>query len=61
MAVSTFSQQPWTLQQCIERAEQRNLDVRGAQLDADLASKAHDQAYWSFLPNLNGAATHGYN
>jgi outer membrane protein len=40
---------------------ERNLDLRNAALDADLADKAHDQAYWSFLPSLNAAATHGYN
>ncbi|MBP8822562.1 MAG: TolC family protein [Flavobacteriales bacterium] len=56
-----WGQQPWTLEQCLAKARERNLDVRNAALDADLADKAHEQAYWSFLPNLNGAATHGYN
>lgn len=55
------AQQTWTLEQCLAKAQERNLDVRNAALDADLAEKAHDQAYWSFLPSLNGAATHGYN
>ncbi len=50
-----------TLEQCLAKAQERNLDVRNAALDADYADKAHEQAYWSFLPNLNGAATHGYN
>jgi outer membrane protein len=61
LAISVSAQQPWTLEQCMKRAEERNLDLRNAALDADLASKAHEQAYWSFLPNLNGGATHGYN
>lgn len=61
MATGMAAQQPWTLQQCLERARERNLDVRNAMLDAELADQAHEQAYWSFLPNLNGAATHGYN
>lgn len=60
-STAALAQQPWTLQQCLQRAEDKNLTVRNAFLDADLADKAHDQAYWSFLPNLNGAATHGYN
>jgi outer membrane protein TolC len=55
------AQETWTLEQCVKRAQERNLDVRNAALDADLADKVHEQAYWSFLPNLNGAATHGYN
>jgi len=61
LAISLSAQAPWTLEQCMKRAEERNLDLRNASLDADLASKAHEQAYWSFLPNLNAGATHGYN
>lgn len=61
LALGAAGQQPWTLDQCMQRAQERNLDLRNAALDEDLASKAHEQAYWSFLPNLNGAATHGYN
>ncbi|MFT3884781.1 MAG: TolC family protein [Flavobacteriales bacterium] len=61
LASAALAQQPWTLEQCIRRAEEKNLTVRNAALDADLADQAHDQAYWSFLPNLNAAATHGYN
>lgn len=61
LAMASSAQQKWTLQQCLQRADERNLTVRNAQLEADLADKAHDQAYWSFLPNLNAGATHGYN
>lgn len=60
-ALSAAAQQKWTLQQCLQRAEEKNLSVRDAALDAELAGAAHDQAYWSFLPDLNAAATHGYN
>lgn len=61
IGVALHAQSPMTLEQCMGRALERNLDVRNASLDADLAGKAHEQAYWSLLPNLNGAATHGYN
>jgi outer membrane protein len=61
LALASSAQQKWTLQQCLQRADERNLVVRNAQLEADLAHKAHDQAYWSFLPDLNAGATHGYN
>ncbi len=60
-ALGALGQQAWTLEQCMTRAQERNLDLRNAALDLELASQAHEQAYWSFLPNLNGAATHGYN
>ncbi len=55
------AQQPWTLEQCVKRAEEKNLTVRDAQLNAELADRVHDQSYWSFLPNLNAGGTHGYN
>lgn len=55
------AQQAWTLQQCVQRAEDKNLTVRDAQLNAELADRVHDQAFWSFLPNLNAGGTHGYN
>ncbi len=61
LATGAHAQQKWTLQQCVQRAEEKNLTVRDAQLSAELANKAHDQAFWSFLPNLNAGATHGYN
>ncbi len=61
IALGGVAQQKWTLQQCVARAEEKNLTVRDAELESDLADKAHDQAYWSFLPNLNGGGTHGYN
>jgi outer membrane protein len=62
LSIAAFAQaQAWTLDQCLKRAEEKNLAVRNAALDAELADRAHDQAYWSFLPDLNAAATHGYN
>ncbi len=61
LATSVHAQQKWTLQQCLQRAEDKNLNVRDAQLDAELAERTHDQAYWSFLPSLNAGGTHGYN
>lgn len=56
-----MAQQKWTLQQCVQRAEEKNLVIRNAQLNAELADRVHDQAFWSFLPNLNAGGTHGYN
>jgi len=55
------AQQAWTLQQCLSRADERNLAVLNAALDAELAGENRDRAYWDLLPDLNGAATHGYN
>ena len=56
-----IAQEKWTLQQCIARADERNLAVLNAALDAQLAQQNQDRTYWDLLPDLNGVATHGYN
>lgn len=56
-----IAQEKWTLQQCIARADERNLAVLNAALDAQLAEQNQERTYWDLLPDLNGAATHGYN
>lgn len=60
-STSLFSQGHWTLQQCVQRAEERSLGVRNAQLTAELAGRTNDQARWNFVPTLSGGGTHGYN
>ncbi|HQW07401.1 MAG TPA: TolC family protein, partial [Flavobacteriales bacterium] len=58
---SSFAQGPWTLEQCVSRAEAKNLAIRSASYDRDFAAVGKQGAQWGFLPNLNAAATHGYN
>jgi outer membrane protein len=58
---SSFAQGPWTLEQCVGRAEAKNLGIRSAAYDKDLAQVGEWGAKWGFLPDLNAAATHGYN
>jgi len=61
LGTGAMGQQAWTLQQCIARADERNLAVLNAALDAELAGENQERTYWDLLPDLNGAATHGYN
>lgn len=61
LASTTQAQQAWTLDRCLQRAEQQNIAFRGELLNADLAGKASDQSKWALLPDLNAGATHGYN
>jgi outer membrane protein len=56
-----FSQQKWTMEQCIARAEEKNLNVLNAALDMELAGREGERAWWDLAPDLNGVATHGYN
>lgn len=56
-----IAQQGWTLEQCVQLAEERNLSIQRSLYDRDLALEDERSAKWSMLPDLNGAATHGYN
>lgn len=58
---AVHAQQAWTLEQCVKHAEEKNLAVLNASLDAELADRSRSQARWDLAPNLNGVATHGYN
>lgn len=58
---SLTAQSTWTLQQCADRAVEKNLAVRAAELDRDIAGQDLRAANFGFLPDLNAAATHGYN
>jgi outer membrane protein len=56
-----MAQQAWTLDQCVARAEARNLSIQRSAYDREFAVQSEQQAKWGFLPDLNAAATHGYN
>ncbi len=56
-----MGQERMTLEQCIQRAEEKNLNVLNAQLERELAEKSLDRTWWDLAPDLNGVATHGYN
>jgi len=55
------AQQAWTLDQCVARAEEKNLSIQRAAYDREFAAEGERFAKWGFLPDLNAAATHGYN
>jgi outer membrane protein len=61
LASIVVAQEPWDLSRCIARAEDMNLSMQSAGYDRDLAIVGENGAKWGFLPDLNAAATHGYN
>ncbi|MDX9751407.1 MAG: TolC family protein [Flavobacteriales bacterium] len=58
---AAHAQQVLTLEQCVQRAEEKNLTVIDALLDEEIARAAHDQAKWDLAPDLNAFASHTYN
>lgn len=55
------AQQVLTLEQCIKRAEEKNLLVINAMLEEEFARVSQSQAKWDVAPDLNAFASHTYN
>jgi len=55
------AQQVLTLEQCIKRAEEKNLLVINAMLEEEFARVSQSQARWDMAPDLNAFASHSYN
>jgi outer membrane protein len=61
LALSSFSQENWTLEKCIDHALKNNLNIKESQLDVDLSKASLNKTTFNYLPTLNGNASHGYN
>ncbi len=51
----------WTLQECIERAKDKNLDIEDSRLNLENSIYSLDQNNWSQLPSVNAGAGYGLN
>lgn len=56
-AFSGMAQEKWTLQQCIQRALDENIQIRQAELDKESAEIDKSDALGNFLPTLNANAS----
>ena len=64
IAITSFTlqaqSQPWSLEKCIEYAQQNNLSLRQAQYNIRTAELDVQENQYSRLPSLNGGARAGY-
>ncbi|WP_029037615.1 TolC family protein [Salinimicrobium xinjiangense] len=51
----------WTLQECIERALDKNISIKQSELDVDLADIQISDAFGNFLPGVNASASNSWN
>lgn len=51
----------WTLQECVEYALQNNISIKQADLDNQVSEIDKKDAFGSFLPSINGSASHSWN
>ena len=58
---SSSAQKLWTLQDCIDKAFQNNIQLQQSELNITLAELDKRESVGRTLPSLNGSATHGYN
>ncbi len=59
--LSSFSQKSWTLEECINRAKEENLDIKQVKLSVLSSEQQELQSKLSLLPSLNGGGSQGYN
>ena len=59
--LSAFSQKSWTLEECINRAKEENLDIKQIKLSVLSSEQQLLQSKLSLFPSLNGGGSHGYN
>jgi outer membrane protein len=55
------AQKKWTLQECVDYALKNNITILNSDLDTQLAEVSKKDAIGSFLPNINGNASHSWN
>lgn len=61
IALPSFSQKPWSLEDCIEYAHANNLQIKRTQLQAEIADNNFFQSKMYVLPDLNAGASRSYN
>ena len=58
---NSFSQDLWTLQECVNRALNENISIKQAELDYLDSEISRKTAIGNFLPNLNIGSSHSWN
>ncbi|MFW5673170.1 MAG: TolC family protein [Rikenellaceae bacterium MAG02] len=61
ISINIFSQQEWSLEQCIQYGVQNSLNIKNQALNAEIAKANHLQSKLALLPDIHAAATHSYN
>lgn len=60
LCFSASAQNAWSLQQCIDRALDKNIQIRISELNEEQAKAQVDENYASFFPSINGSVGQNY-
>lgn len=61
ISLDTFAQETWSLEECVNRAREKNLDIQDAKLSLLSSEQQLIQSKLSLFPSLNGGAAQGFN
>ena len=56
-----YSQEPWTLEACVNRALEMNISIKQSQLEYAGSEIDKKGAIGNFLPNINIGSNHSWN
>jgi len=60
-SVDLSAQKKWTLNECIERAINKNISIKQSKLDLKNTSLSKTTAIANFLPSINLGSSHSWN
>ena len=61
LASHSFSQEPWSLEQCINYALENNIQIKQQELNVQVSENQLTRSKFSTLPNLNLSGGHNYS
>ncbi|MDT0643348.1 TolC family protein [Zunongwangia sp. F363] len=59
--LANAQEKKWTLQECVNRALEKNISVKQTELDLEAAKIARLDALGNFIPNINASASNSWN
>ena len=59
-AVSTFAQEKWSLQKCVDYALENNISIRQSALQAEVSAINYKQSRLSQIPSANFSNSEGF-
>lgn len=57
---SSYSQETWTLEKCIDYALEKNINIKRQEIAAEQAKNNHQQSKLEMLPSVSGSASHSF-
>jgi len=60
-SLNTNAQKKWSLEECVERAIEKNISIKQAEVDLEITKQNKKTAIGNFFPTINLGSTHSWN